>query len=86
MSTHVIPAGRHRASAIVILVALVAAIAVAVLAVVDAPPTGASQQGTTAPGAVPTPDWLQRYLDVEAPVDADAPVATGVRPVNEGLR
>lgn len=90
MSTHAVPVVRHRASAATLVLALVASVAIVVLGVVDAPRAGSSEPRTIAPGAVPTPDWLQRYLDVEAPAVADAPApadpAPGGRPLNPGLR
>lgn len=90
MSTHVVPVVRHRASAVTLVLALVAAVAIAVVGVVDAPRAGSSEPRTTAPGVVPTPEWLQHYLDFEAPADTDSPApagrVSGTRPVNEGLR
>ena len=94
MSTHVVPVVRHRASAATLVLALVLALAVAaaiaVVGVVDAPRAGSSGARATAPGAVPTPDWLQRYLDLDAAEGTGSPAPAGAvsttRPVNAGLR
>jgi hypothetical protein len=77
MSSHVIPVGRPRASSVVsvlaLVVAVVAAVGIAVLGVIDATRAGSSQARVPAPAAVPTPDWLQRYLEFEAPVVVPTP-------------
>ena len=90
MSTHVVPVGRHRASAATLVLALVAAAAIAVVGVVDAPRAGSSEARATAPGAVPTPEWLQRYLDLDAAEGPVSPAPAGAvsttRPLNPGLR
>ena len=76
MSVTTAPAGRLRLPELVsvIALALVGAVTVAVLAVADASRTG-SHPVAPAPAAqdVPTPDWLQRYLDFEAPASTDVP-------------
>ncbi|HET6967388.1 MAG TPA: hypothetical protein VFI44_03875 [Ornithinibacter sp.] len=90
MSTHVVPVVRHRASAVTLVLALLAAVAIAVVGVIDAPRAGSSEPRTTSPGVAPTPEWLQRYLDVEAPATIGSPApaggVAGTRPVNPGLR
>ncbi len=89
MSTYVVPVGRHRASGVLLVIAVVVAVTIAVLGVLDASRAGSSE-GREAPAVMPTPDWLQRYLDVEAPTGSDVPApaagTTGERPVNAGLR
>ena len=68
MSTTTVSVGRHRLPALAIVLALVAAIALAVLAVADTTTTGTTPQvSTPAAETVPTPYWLQRYLDLDAP-------------------
>ena len=90
MSTHAVPVVRHRASAVTLVLALLAAAAISVVGAVDAPRAGSSEPRTTAPGVAPTPEWLQRYLDFEAPASTDSPApaggVSGTRPVNAGLR
>ena len=76
MSTTTISVGRFRlpAPAIVLAVvaAVLAAITVAVLAAADTTRTGSTPEAP-APAAndVPTPYWLQQYLDLDAPPAAD---------------
>ena len=77
MSSYVIPVSRRRASSVVsviaLVVAVVAAVGIAVLGVIDATRAGSAQERVPAPAAVPTPDWLQRYLEFEAPVAVPTP-------------
>ena len=77
MSVTTASVGRLRLPELATLIALaiVGALTVTVLAVLDATRTG-SHQEAPAPVAqdVPTPAWLQRYLEFEAP----APVAQDV--------
>ena len=76
MSVNTAPVGRLRLPEIasVVALALVGALTVAVLALVDATPTGFHQEAP-APVAqdMPTPEWLQRYLEFEAPTTNDMP-------------
>ena len=82
MSVNTAPVGRLRQPEIasVIALAVVAALTLAVLALVDAARTGTYEQAP-APAAqdVPTPEWLQRYLELEAP-------ATNAMPTPEWLK
>jgi len=84
MSTTTVSVGRYRLPALAVVVALVAAIALAVLAVADVTRTSSSREAP-APASeyVPTPYWLQRYLEFEAPGSNSADT---MRPPNAGLR
>ena len=73
MSITTVSVGRYRlpapAIAIAVVLAVVAAIAIAVLTVADTTPTGSPDVPAPAAETVPTPYWLQQYLDLDAPAD-----------------
>ena len=76
MSVNTAPVGRLRLPEIasVVALAVVGALTVAVLALVDATRTGSHQEvSATVAEDMPTPAWLQRYLDYEAPAANDMP-------------
>lgn len=68
MSVNTVSVRRYRLPALAVVIAVVAAMMVAVLAVADATRTSSTRE-VSAPVAdhVPTPYWLQRYLEFEAP-------------------
>ena len=70
MSVTTITAGRHHLPALALTLAVLATIAVAVLAIANPARTGTgatTQASAPAGETVPTPYWLQRYLDLDAP-------------------
>ena len=78
MSVNTASVGRLRLPELATLVALaiVGALTVAVLAVLDATRTGAHEAPAPVAQDVPTPAWLQHYLEFEAPAPAAQDVPT----------
>jgi hypothetical protein len=76
MSVNTISAGRYRLPPLAIVIAIVAAFVLAALvvtAVADATKTGFSQEVPAPAAEVPTPHWVQRYMEYEAPADVPTP-------------
>ncbi len=76
MSVNTISAGRYHLPPVAIVVAIATAFvlaALAVVAVADATKTGFSQEVPAPAAEVPTPHWVQRYMEHEAPAEVPTP-------------